>query len=388
MSREALIWDDAVSHLKSVGPEQPVLYFAPSVLQQTARDFQAGFPGMVSYAIKANDAGVVLENLIAAGITAFDVASPAEIHMVRAASPHVALHYNNPVRSPAEIAHAVAAGVVSYSVDSMRELEKLIAGVPASGVEVAVRLHLPIKGAVYDFGEKFGADHADSVLLLRAAEAAGFQCAMTFHPGTQCDDPMAWSEYIHACADVSSHAGVALGRLNVGGGFAANRGVAPDLAAIFTGISTAVNAAFGTAQPEIICEPGRALVTEAFVLATQVKGLRDCGGVFVNDGIYGSFGEAMNPVGVPERASTLTANGGAHSGATSPRVLYGPTCDSLDRLPGKYALPSDLNEGDYIIFKGMGAYSTATSTRFNGYGATQIITVQSLDIPTGLGDVA
>lgn len=380
MSREALIWDNALAHLKSVGPQEPVLYFAPTVLQQTARDFQAGFPGMVSYAIKANDSEVVLENLIAAGIIAFDVASPAEIQMVRAISQNVALHYNNPVRSPAEIAQAVSAGVVSYSVDSLRELEKLIAGVPVDGVEVAVRLHLPVKGAVYDFGGKFGADPEDSVQLLRAVAAAGFQCAMTFHPGTQCSDPKTWAEYIQVCADVSSQAGVVLKRLNVGGGFAANRGVAPDLAAIFTGIRAAVNSAFGTACPEIICEPGRALVTEAFVLATQVKGLRSCGGVFVNDGIYGSFGEAMNPVGVPNRDSTRTASGAKHTGRLSARVIYGPTCDSLDRLPGEYALPSDLSEGDYVIFKGMGAYSTATSTRFNGYGATQVVTVQSADI--------
>ena len=38
---------------------------------------------------------------------------------------------------------------------------------------------------------------------------------------------------------------------------------------------------------------------------------------------------------------------------------------------------ASLEEGDSLIFEGMGAYSTATVTRFNGYGAIRVITVQS-----------
>ncbi|NIP76589.1 MAG: type III PLP-dependent enzyme, partial [Xanthomonadales bacterium] len=56
-------------------PDCPVLFFAPSILQATAKRFQAGFPGLVTYAVKANDSEEVLENLMAAGIDTFDVAS-------------------------------------------------------------------------------------------------------------------------------------------------------------------------------------------------------------------------------------------------------------------------------------------------------------------------
>ena len=50
---------------------------------------------------------------------------------------------------------AFQAGVVSWSVDCISELEKLIEH-GATG-EIAVRLHLPMGGSAYNFGEKFGA---------------------------------------------------------------------------------------------------------------------------------------------------------------------------------------------------------------------------------------
>ena len=379
MSRQAMIWPDPVAHLKAEAPEAPVLFFAPEVLARAARAFVAGFPGMVTYAVKANDAPEVVENLLEAGVRGFDVASPHEIALVRRISSQVALHYNNPVRAPSEISAAMAAGVASYSVDGLSELGKLTRAGLAQGTEVSVRLRLPVSGAVYDFGEKFGEDPEAAAVLLRAVAAAGFRPAMTFHPGTQCTSPQAWTAYVSACARVARQAGVRLERLNVGGGFAANRdGAAPDLAAVFSTIGAAVARAFGADAPALVCEPGRALVAESHVLATRVKAVRECGAVFLNDGIYGSFGEALTSLGVVGRVSVRAPDGRPRRGAPLARVVYGPTCDSLDRLPGKLALPDDLREGDFVLFAGMGAYSTATATGFNGYGAARVITVQSL----------
>ncbi len=365
------------AHLLTQEPDRPALYFAPSVLQRTARRFQAGFPGLVTYAVKANDAEEVLENLMAAGIDTFDVASPHEMDAVRRLMPGATLHYNNPVRSEAEIAHAVALGVASYSIDGKSELQKLMAGGVPRDAEVSVRLHLPVEGAAYDFGAKFGADPEDATEILRAVAAAGFVPAMTFHPGTQCSDPTAWVTYIAACAEVARDAGVTLKRLNVGGGFAAHRtGAAPDLENIFRNICSAIKEAFGTEAPELVCEPGRAMVADAFTLAARVKSIRDDGSVFLNDGIYGGLAEA--PIlGNIDRIEVVSADG-LRCETPTPRTVFGPTCDSLDRLPGKLVLPVDLATGDWVLFHGMGAYSTATVTRFNGYGSIEIVTTNSL----------
>ena len=56
----------------------------------------------------------------------------------------------------------------------------------------------------------------------------------------------------------------------------------------------------------------------------------------------------------------------------------GPTCDSLDQLPDGVPLPVECTVGDYLLFEGLGAYSLAMSTRFNGYGLSELVTVQSL----------
>ena len=355
-------------------PDTPVLFFSPERLNHAARQFLQGFPGLVTYAVKANPEPVVLDNLVAAGLTTFDVASPAEMAAVRAAHPGAVLHYNNPVRSPAEIEAARAYGIASASVDDLPGLE----GVASLGCEVAVRFKLPVKGAAYDFGEKFGATPDEAVVLLRRAQDLGLPLAMTFHPGTQCTDPEAWGAYIEEAARIATRAGVRLDRLNVGGGFPAHRaGQAPDLAPIFARIAEATAKAFGPDAPALVCEPGRAMVAEAFCLATRVKALRAGPAVVLNDGIYGGLSEQRD-IGMTDRLRILSSCGESRKGAPIPRVVYGPTCDSLDRLPKPVLLPEDLSVDDYLIFDGMGAYSLAIATRFNGYGLDRPISVSAL----------
>ena len=159
------------TYIASREPDVPILFFDPAVLYTRSALFQSGFPGLVTYAVKANDTSEVIENLHMAGLTTFDVASPAEIARVRDLCPDATLHYNNPVRSISEIQMGVQAGVVSWSVDCISELEKLIEH-DATG-EIAVRLHLPMGGSAYNFGEKFGACPEDAVMLLKRVAKQG-----------------------------------------------------------------------------------------------------------------------------------------------------------------------------------------------------------------------
>lgn len=378
MSITPAIWATPHSYLRHEQPDHPMFFFIPANLKKSADLFLQNYPGLVSYAVKANDAPEVIENLVAVGVGAFDVASVAEMARVRAVFNGAVLHYNNPVRSSAEIRAAMEFGVVSYSVDSLSELEKIAAIVPAQGVEITARLALPVAGATYDFGDKFGAGPDMVVTLLKRISVLGFIPSITFHPGTQCADPQAWASYISVCADVAARAGVRLARLNTGGGYAAHRSQsAPDLVPIFTAIKTAVQTAFGKDAPKLVCEPGRAMVAEAFVLATRIKAIRDDGSIFLNDGIYGGFGESPS-MGTVDRVRVMDSNGVIKTGAVQPRKVFGPTCDSLDTLPAPVMLPDDLDEDDYVLFSGMGAYAHATVTRFNGYGVTDMVTVQNI----------
>ena len=375
------IWTNPTEYLRSQQPENPVLFFAPAVVQATAHMFIAGFPGLVTYAVKSNPGEEVVENLVTAGIEAFDCASPFEIDLIRRLAPDAAIHYHNPVRSRLEIRHAVARNVMSYSVDSHSELAKLIELVPAEGREISVRFKLPVSGAAYNFGAKFGADEEKAVDLLITVAAAGFIPSITFHPGTQCTDPEAWATYIREAAQIARHAGVKIARLNVGGGFPNHRlaGVVPDYDAIFSTIDRVADEAFGADRPLLVCEPGRALCGDAFAVAARVKAVRDSEHVFLNDGVYGSLFE-FSQIGNIDRVEVIDSQGHRRTGVVAPKIAFGPTCDSVDRLPGDVAFPSDIGEGDFVVFQGMGAYSTVTNTRFNGFGDLQRCTVLSLKL--------
>ena len=343
--------------------------------------FIDGFPGLVTYAVKSNPGEAMVENLAAAGIRGYDCASPFEIDLIRRLAPDAAIHYNNPVRARHEIAHAVARGVKSYSVDSKSELQKLIEMVPASGTEISVRFKLPVAGAAYNFGAKFGATVDLAVELLKRVAAAGYIPLITFHPGTQCTDPHAWEAYIREAANITKAAGVRIARLNVGGGFPSHRmaAIVPQIEDTFTLIDRVATEAFGADRPELVCEPGRALCGDAYALAARVKALRDDTHVFLNDGVYGSLTE-LPMIGVIDRIEVLSPQGQKRLGDELPRIIFGPTCDSVDRLPGDIPLPGDLAEGDYVIWQGMGSYSTVTNTRFNGFGDVQIATVLTLKL--------
>lgn len=374
-------WPNPATIIRSLQPEHPVLVFAPSLLKAAARRFLDGFPGLVTYAVKSNPDEALIRTLVEAGIRGFDVASPVEIDLITRLAPGAARHYHNPVRSPAEIAHAVAAGVKAWSVDSITEMEKLFAQVPAAAdCEISPRFKLPVAGAAYDFGAKFGATPEVTADLLHAVAQRGYRASLTFHPGTQCTDPAAWETYIRTAREIADRAGVRPARLNVGGGFPSHRvsGIEPDLDAIFALIAATATEAFDGTPPELVCEPGRGLCADAYALITRVKALRDGKTVFLNDGVYGALSE-IPLIGNLGRIEVFAPDGTPRMAEVEPRTVFGPTCDSMDRLPGDLPLPGDMEEGDFVVFQGAGAYSVATATRFNGFGDLAVLTAAALE---------
>lgn len=361
--------------LRQFGPDLPVAFFDPKVLANTANMFRAGFPGLVTYAVKANPTARVLRGLIAAGIKAFDVASPVEIDLVRGLLPEANLHYHNPIRSVQEIRHAVENGVRSYSVDRVGELEKLLAQIPAA-CEISVRLKLDLAGSAYNFGTKFGANADTCATLLRRIEDCDHVASMTFHPGTQCIDPQIWAAYIQETAAIAKQAKCALYRLNVGGGFPSHRwGKQPDLAPIFDMIKHTHAQCFPEGQAMLVCEPGRAMVADSFSLAVRVKTLSD-NVIYLNDGIYGGLAE-FRDIGHIERYQVISAQNTPLSQADKDFSIFGPTCDSLDHLAVPLPLPTNIQEGDYILFENTGAYTHSIATRFNGYGDVKTIEISN-----------
>ena len=57
------------TYIASREPDVPILFFDPAALHTRFALFQSGFPGLVTYAVKANDTSEVIENLHMAGLS-------------------------------------------------------------------------------------------------------------------------------------------------------------------------------------------------------------------------------------------------------------------------------------------------------------------------------
>jgi len=352
----------------------PVLEMSGTTLHSQARRFINGFPGETSYAVKANSEACIISELVKAGITTFDVASPLEMQIVRNILPQATLHYHNPVRSSQEVAIALHAyGCRRFSVDHMDDLEVLSsAGVQPGEIEIAIRFRMEtINKAVQSFKSKFGILRDEAILLLDVASRMGFKTGLTFHPGSQTLSPTSYLEHIKEAARISRQAERQIAFLNVGGGFPSSyKGLeAQPLSCFFSKIRTCLEVQFGDQPPRLECEPGRALVARAGTLITTIKVARhDRAELYLNDGIYGGLMEFYQFPDLAPHYSCLSKADTEKMDWT----VYGPTCDPVDCLPARLNLPKSLKEGDQIRFHGVGAYSTATATRFNGYGAIAV----------------
>jgi ornithine decarboxylase len=353
----------------------------PGAVAVAARWFQDSFKGRVFYAVKANPSPWVIRELVANGVTSFDVASMPEIEVVRAHAPGATLAFMHPVKSPEAIARAYFDhGVRTFALDSEPELAKILSATGgASDLNLMVRLAVEAPGAAYALSGKFGASLEDApALLLAARRATEDLMGVSFHVGSQCMRPSAYQAAMAQVSRALVRAGVFADVVDVGGGFPSVYPgmVPPDLSEYMAAIDRGFNEMMVHETTELWCEPGRALVAESTSLLTRVE-LRKGESLYLNDGAYGSLFDAAHakwpfPVKLvrPQGESAAPLRG---------FQFYGPTCDSIDVMPGPFRLPDDIADGDHVEIGMLGAYGVAMTTRFNGFGDLE--TVESADPP-------
>jgi ornithine decarboxylase len=171
--------------------------------------------------------------------------------------------------------------------------------------------------------------------------------------------------------------------LDIGGGFPVsyNRQVMP-IKLFCVPINAALAGLPDTVQ--VIAEPGRFIVAEAMVSVASIMGQAKREGqmwYYLDDGIYGSFSGLMfDDAQYPLTAIRLSDNW--RTSALQSSVLTGPTCDSIDVVADNIMLPA-LSNGDLIVGKMMGAYTSATATDFNFFkrAHTVVLNDAALDSP-------
>lgn len=373
-------YPDARSVVRALAPDEAVILNRPHAAARAARFFVESFPGRSLYAVKANPSPDLIEILWANGITHYDVASIAEVRLVRGLLADAVLCFMHPVKAVGAIREAYFEhGVKTFSLDTTEELEKIVEatrgadGEPAQDLRLCVRLRVSSEYSELSLASKFGCDLTEAPGLLQQCRQYADWLGACFHVGSQAMTPFAYVQALERTRAAIAEASVVIDMIDVGGGFpSVYPGMSPppleDYFAIihrqFEALPIAYNA-------ELWCEPGRALSAEYSSLIVRVEKRRG-DELYINDGAYGALFDAAH-VGwkFPVRA--------LEDDLIKPLqdfAFYGPTCDDADFMQGPFALPADIQAGDYIEIGMLGAYGAAMKTDFNGFGSAARFVVE------------
>ncbi len=372
--------DEIVSQLK---PDWPIYCIRKRSIQVASKIFQNKFPGKILYAMKANPHPVVLETIIKSGIKNIDVASIKEIETIKKISPNVKCSYMHAVKSRESIKEAYYNyNVKTFSLDSKDELIKIIESTNhAKDLELFVRISVSNEHAEIDLSKKFGAITSEAMGLLRLTKQYAKKIGLSFHVGSQCMHPISYAKGISEVGKIIKKTKIIPDFINVGGGFPT---IYPDLVPqsldnYFKAIKDALKDLKLSKLPEILCEPGRAIVAESGSTIVRIN-LRKKQKLYINDGTYGSLFDAGTPnIVYPSR---LITNGRIISKKMTAFDFYGPTCDSMDYMKGPFILPNNVREGDYVELGQLGAYGLTFRTQFNGFYSDKICEVEDNPIMT------
>jgi ornithine decarboxylase len=252
-------------------------------------------------------------------------------------------------------------------------MDKLLAEVTeVKKLRIFVRIATPLGGALLELSSKFGTTPQEAAKLLKRVVKLGAAPALTLHVGSQCLSPFSYAQAIEMARRTATIAKVELTALDVGGGFPGPY-TGNDVPPYHWYFDTIKEALQTLDKPDIplLCEPGRALCAEGMSLVTQVI-LKKGNSLYMNDGTYGSFDELTLPGWTgdyPVHAYALDGQGKAKklSGDKVAFRVFGPTCDTLDVLPRPVMLPGNVQDGDFLLWDAIGAYSVAVRTTFNGF---------------------
>ncbi|PYH75630.1 putative ornithine decarboxylase [Aspergillus uvarum CBS 121591] len=389
-----------VDHLRTVGENGPSFFVGNlAAVVEKLDEWNTQLPFVKPfYAVKCNDNKTLLALLAGKGL-GFDCASQKEMQQIlQCAVDPEDIIFASPQKAENHILYAHEQRIQKTVVDSEEELRKLARLAPS--MKVFLRLQADDPTARVRLSKKYGMSFQEAIKLLAIARDLSVSIVgICFHVGSAASNPAAYFDAIAMCRQVldfnnslaSRHAITAI---DVGGGFTA---------ANFRRVAQAIRSAKAKYFGEVngmqwMAEPGRFIASEAFSLVCRVTGIRSRPNasspsnkvhnaeIFVNDGIYQNFlnalveGEKSIPTPV-----LLHCNG--NSDRSVPRdgcvyTIWGQTCCSADKIKTACSLCYRVEEGDWLCFPSMGAYTQVTASGFNGFSAvTPIIWIPSAQRP-------
>ena len=352
----------------------PCLVLDVDRVEQNYRALGRALPlAQIYYAVKANPAAPILQRLVGLG-SRFDAASFEEVEFcLQAGAEPARISYGNTIKKAAAISRAHEAGITMFAFDSREELLKLAEHAPGS--RVYCRLLVENAGAEWPLSRKFGTTVEIARELMTEAGQLGLDpYGLSFHVGSQQTTTGAYEAAIGKAGMLFTdlaRAGVDLRMVNIGGGYPVRyRDEIPGIDRFANAIMRAMTEHFGNNLPDILVEPGRFMVGDAGIIASEVVLVCQRDRADPTRWVYldiGRFGGLAETEGESIKYCFTTDHDGTESG---PVAIAGPTCDGADTLyeRSNYRLPLALRSGDRVNLLATGAYvTTYASQSFNGF---------------------
>jgi len=322
------------------------------------------------FAMKCNPNNAIIKTLASLGVN-FDCASKAEIQQILGLG--IAANriiYANPTKMKSHISYAKSQGVEMMTFDNADELRKIAEVYPEG--KCVMRIITDDSHSVCRFSTKFGAPMEHTQKLLELAKELNLNLVgVSFHVGSGCMSTKSFESALRSARKVFDDAaklGMNLTLLDLGGGWPGTDGDG----ILFSDIAKCVREVTDELFPpevEVIAEPGRYFVAESHTLTTNVFAKRKLDSeqgthflYYINDGVYQSFNciffDHVHPKPLVYEPKDRTE---LHK-----CTIFGPTCDSMDCIAKDVYLP-ELEVGEWLYFKNMGAYTVAAASPFNGF---------------------
>jgi len=357
---------------------KPAMIIDSSLIKEKFLSLQNLIEGVnVFYSVKTNPHIEILRLLNSLG-SGFEIASLQELKdLINLGIPANKIISGNTLKTPEFIEAAYKYGVNYFAFDSEHEIDKLAELAP--GAKVSLRVTVDNTGSEWPLSKKFGAPISKALDLLKYALEKGLQPhGLTFHVGSQCMNPLAWSNALMNIAEVyflAKRNNIKISIINLGGGFPSKLMKAiPEIELIKDNINSIIKQTFSQEDLKFYIEPGRGIVGEAAVIISKVIAKASRGAeewLILDVGVYNGLLEAVAGIQY-EIVSHHELNNVNHVDDMIAYNIGGPTCDSWDTIIRGYDLPKDLKIGDIVYILNTGAYTISETTRFNGFDPPRV----------------
>jgi len=368
----------------------PLYLYDEATLRGNARRFREAFAAAyprsrVVYAGKAGALPALLAILHQEGL-GLDVVSGGEISAGLAVGvPAAAMTFHGNNKGEEELRQAVAAGVGLIALDNEHEIDLLtrLAAGRAEPVAVLLRLNPAIAAHTHEkirtgaLDSKFGFPIATGAAAAAAARVAATPSldlvGYHAHVGSQIFDPrlvrLTVAAIVGFAAEIRDRHGIVPRVVSPGGGF----GVADDGSGAEAAVEEwareagdALREACGRAGfplPELVVEPGRAIVGPAGVALYTVGARKAIPGVRTYVSVDGGMADNIRPSLYGARYGAALANRDGGDGRERVTIA-GKYCESGDVLIDEIELPA-LVPGDLLAVPMVGAYCLAMASNYN-----------------------